>query len=147
MNESEKQGLENNNPETGSFYQGALERIRRMMLLLGLALPLVAWYWRGWRVAAGLACGCAIAYVNFQWLVRGVEGMAERMAGTGNPRSGKGIVSRFLLRYILMGAAAYAILSVSPKSLYGLLAGLFLPVAAIACEAGYELYAALARGI
>jgi len=27
------------------------------------------------------------------------------------------------------------------------LAGLFLPVAAIACEAGYEVYAALLRGV
>ena len=147
MNESRIRGPENGDPGGGSFYQGALERIRRTMLVLAVVLPFLAWYWRGWRVATGLACGCAIAYVNFQWLVRGVEGMAERMAGTGNPRSGKGIVSRFLLRYILMGAAAYVILTVSPRSLYGLLAGLFLPVAAIACEAGYELYAALARGV
>ena len=49
------------------------------------------------------------------------------------------------LRYVLMGLAAYGILAVSPASLYGLLAGLFLPVAAIACEAAYEAYVALAR--
>ncbi len=54
---------------------------------------------------------------------------------------------RFLLRYVLMGVGAYVILSVSPASLYGFLAGLFLPVAAIACEAAYELYVALARGV
>jgi hypothetical protein len=46
-----------------------------------------------------------------------------------------------------MAIGAYAILTVSPASLYGLLAGLFLPVAAIACEAVYELYAALAHGL
>ena len=46
-----------------------------------------------------------------------------------------------------MGLAAYGILTVSPASLYGLLAGLFLPVAAIACEAAYEVYVALARGL
>jgi hypothetical protein len=46
-----------------------------------------------------------------------------------------------------MGLAAYAIFSVSPASLYGLLTGLFLPVVAIACEAGYELYATVARGL
>ena len=45
-----------------------------------------------------------------------------------------------------MALGAYAILTVSPASLNGLLAGLFLPVAAIACEALYELYAALAVG-
>jgi hypothetical protein len=56
-------------------------------------------------------------------------------------------VLRFLLRYFLMAAAAYAIFTVSRASLYGLFAGLFLPVAGIACEAAYELYIALARGL
>jgi hypothetical protein len=73
--------------------------------------------------------------------------MADRITQSGRTESGKGIVARFLLRYVLMGLAAYAILSVSPASLYGLLAGLFLPVAAIACEAGYEVYVAVARGL
>ena len=45
---------------------------------------------------------------------------------------------RFLLRYVLMALGAYVIFTVSPASLYGLFAGLFLPVAAIACEAAYE---------
>ena len=57
------------------------------------------------------------------------------------------MVFRFLLRYILMAVRAYVILTVSPASLNGLLAGLFLPVAAILCEAGYEVYAALIRGV
>jgi hypothetical protein len=45
----------------------------------------------------------------------------------------------------LLGAAAYGILTSFPASLRGLFAGLFLPVGAIACEAGYELYVAIAR--
>jgi len=44
------------------------------------------------------------------------------------------MVFRFLVRYVLMAVGAYVILTVSPASLNGLLAGLFLPVAAIACE-------------
>lgn len=141
-----EQGTQDPGPDRDELYVGALQRIRWAMLVVGIAAPLVAWGWLGWRIAAGLACGCGIAYVNFRWLVRGVEGMAERMANQGNPKSGQGIVSRFLLRYVLMGLAAYVILSVSPTSLYGLLAGLFLPVAAIAWEAAYELYTTLARG-
>jgi hypothetical protein len=73
--------------------------------------------------------------------------MADRITRSGRSESGKGIVARFVLRYFLMGLAAYAILTVSPASLYGLLAGLFLPVGAIACEAGYEVYVAVARGL
>jgi hypothetical protein len=56
------------------------------------------------------------------------------------------VIIRFLLRYVLMAIAAYVILSVSPQSLNGLFAGLFVPVAAIICEALYETYAVLARG-
>jgi hypothetical protein len=117
------------------------------MLVLAFLLPLGAWLWLGWRTALGLACGCAVAYLNFHWLKRGVEALADRIVRAGKPQSGKGIVARFLLRYLLMGLAAYGILTVSPASVYGLLAGLFLPVAAIACEAAYEIYVALARGL
>jgi len=117
------------------------------MGVLAVAVPLVGWVAFGARTALGLACGCLIALFNFLWLKRGVEALAERVVGAGKPQSGKGVVARFLLRYVLMGIGAYVILSVSPASLYGLLAGLFLPVAAIACEAAYELYVALVRGL
>jgi len=130
-----------------AVYSGALKRIQHCMLVLTVLLPLGAWWRFGWQTALGLACGCAVAYLNFQWLKRGVEGLAERIMDAGKAQSGKGIVARFLLRYVLMGLAAYGILTVSPASLYGLLAGLFLPVAAVACEAAYELYVALARGL
>jgi len=95
----------------------------------------------------GFALGCAIAYLNFHWLKRVVSAMADRITQEGKKQSSRGVVLRFLLRYVLMGLAAYAILSVSPASLYGLLTGLFLPVVAIACEAGYEVYVAVARGL
>jgi hypothetical protein len=57
------------------------------------------------------------------------------------------MVLRFLLRYALMGMGAYVIFTFSPASLYGLFAGLFLPVAAIVCEAAYEAWTAVVRGI
>ena len=130
-----------------NFYSGALPRIQRCMGVLAIALPVLAWLRFGGRTAIGLACGCVVALLNFVWLKRGVEALADRVVGAGRPQSGKGIVARFLLRYVLMGLAAYGILTVSPASLYGLLIGLFLPVAAIACEAAYEAYVALARGL
>jgi hypothetical protein len=66
---------------------------------------------------------------------------------SGTPASSRGVVHRFILRYFLMAFIAFAILTVSRESLYGLFAGLFLPVGAILCEAGYETYKALTRGI
>jgi hypothetical protein len=117
------------------------------MVVLGMLLPFVVWLRFGWRTALGLACGCGVAYLNFFWLKRGVEGLADRIVQSGKTQLSKGVVAKFLLRYVLMAMAAYGILTVSPASLYGLLAGLFLPVAAVACEAAYELYVALARGL
>ena len=117
--------------------------------MLGCAIIVggATWLHFGWRIALGFACGCAIAYLNFYWLERVVSALADRATQSGYKQSSGGVVFRFLFRYVLMALAAYAILTVSPASLYGLFAGLFLPVAGIACEAGYELYAALARGV
>jgi hypothetical protein len=129
-----------------SFYSGALTRIPRFMIALALLLSGAGWLRFGWRVALGFACGCAIAHLNFHWLERVVTALADRATQTPYKQSSGGIVFRFLVRYFLMAAAAYAIFSVSPASLYGLFAGLFLPVGGIACEAAFELYMALARG-
>jgi hypothetical protein len=129
-----------------SFYSGALARIPHFMVALAVVLSGAGWLRYGWRVALGFGCGCAIAYLNFYWLERVVSALADRATQTPYKQSSGGIVFRFLVRYFLMAGAAYAIFSVSPASLYGLFAGLFLPVGGIACEAVYELYMALARG-
>jgi ATP synthase I chain len=127
-----------------SFYSGALTRISRSMLVLSLVLFVLSLALYGWRIALGFALGSTIAHINFHWLKEIVNRFAQHSTA-GDSR--KRIVLPILLRYLFMGAAAYAILSVSPASLYGLFAGLFLPVAAIACEAAYEAYVALARGV
>ena len=129
------------------FYSGALTRIRQFMLALGVILSAAAWYRFGGWAALGFLLGSVIAYLNFQWLKGGVAALADRVTNTRKAQSGKGIVTRFLLRYVLLGAAAYAILTSFPASLRGLFAGLFLPVGAIVCEAVYELYGAVIRKI
>jgi|SRR5580692_6616630 hypothetical protein len=128
------------------FYSGAVRRIRSFMAGLALVLSAAAWWRFGRWSALGFALGCAIAYLNFHWLKRGVSGLADRVTNAGKSQSGAGIVARFLLRYVLLGAAAYVILTSFPASLRGLFAGLCLPVGAIACEAAYELYVAVFRG-
>jgi len=130
-----------------SFYSGALGRISWAMVVLAVVAAVALWLRYGWGVAAGFACGSMVSYLNFSWLKKVVEAFAERVTQAGKPRSAGGIVLRFLARYVLMALVAYVIVSVWPASLYGLFAGLFLPVAAIACEAAYEVYVALARRI
>jgi hypothetical protein len=130
-----------------NFASGAFRRIQRCMLALALLFAVLAWIRFGWKIALGLAFGCVISGLNFHSLKRVVNALGERATQSGRGGSGTGVVVRFMLRYFLMAAAAYAILTVSRASLYGLFAGLFLPVAGIACEAGYEVYAALSRGV
>ncbi len=115
------------------------------MIVLGPLLALLSLLRFGRFAALGSLLGCVIAYLNFHWLKSGVAGLADRVTNSGKRQSGKGIIARFLLRYALLGLAAYAILTSFPASLTGLFAGLFLPVAAIVCEAVYEMYVALTR--
>lgn len=149
MADDNTNGVDSTEPisEADSFYTAALPRVRNFMLALAPALIAGALWRYGARAALGFLVGSVIAYLNFQWLKSGVSGLADRVTNTGKPQSGKGIVARFLLRYLLLGAAAYAILTSFPASLRGLFAGLFLPVGAIACEAVYEVYVGLTRGI
>jgi ATP synthase I chain len=130
-----------------AFYAGGLIRIRNFMLALAPILAIATAVKFGMHPALGFLLGCVISYLNFHWMKSGVLGLADKVTNTGKPQSGKGIIARFLLRYALLGGAAYAILTSFPASLRGLFAGLFLPVGAIVCEAAYELYAGIRRGI
>jgi hypothetical protein len=129
------------------FLAGALGRIERMMLALGPVAVVAGWAGFGWRAALGMACGVIIAWVNFRWLERVVSALADAVTQQGRKPSGVRVFLRFTARYVLVAIAAYVIFKSSPASVYGLLAGLFLPVGAIACEAAYEVYAALRRGV
>jgi len=115
------------------------------MVALALVFTVAAWRQFGRSSALGFLGGSIIAFLNFHWLKSGVSGLADRVTNSGKPQSGQGIVARFLLRYVLMGAAAYGILTSFPASLRGLFVGLFLPVGAIACEAAYETYVAVTK--
>ena len=114
------------------------------MFAVASAGTVLGWWRFGGASALGFLAGSIIAFLNFHWLKSGVAGLVDRVTDAGKSQSGKGIIARFVLRYVLMGAAAYGILTSFPASLRGLFAGLFLPVAAIACEAAYETYVALA---
>lgn len=130
-----------------TFYSGALGRIFRILRVLTAAtLPVLLMRWH-WQVAAGFALGAALAIYNFWSLSRAVDALAERITVGGSHESGGRIVALLLLRYGVFGIVAYAIVKGSVAAVYGLLGGLALPVAAIGCEAVFELYIALRRGL
>ena len=132
---------------SGDFYSRALDRIRKFMLVLGVAALITAFAFFRWTIGLGFALGGGISYANFHWLERIVAGLGEIAAREGGSATSRRVVRRFILRYVLMAVIAFVILTVSRESLYGLFAGLFLPVAAMLCEAGYEVYAVLIRGV
>jgi hypothetical protein len=133
-------------PEAEAFYANAYQRMVRVMLMLPIAITPVLWLKYNRTLAMGFIGGCVIALYNFYRLKRTVSALADKVTDTGQKQSGAIIVAGFLSRYFLIAVAAYVIFKSSAMSVYGLFAGLFLPVGAILIEAVYETYGALRRG-
>jgi hypothetical protein len=134
------------NPAADRFYGAALDRIRRIMLVIGFVATGAATFVFGWKTGAGVLLGCTVAWANFVWLKQAIGAVADRVSPFGRRQSSASTVAKFLLRYALIAIGAYAIFLSSRESLYGFLGGLFLAVAAILCEAAYEAFVALRRG-
>ena len=118
-------------------------RIRRFMLgISGLGVLLCGWFF-GWAGLFGFLVGAGISYVNHRWLERMVDALGERVTVGKSSERGGLLVLRALLRYVSIAVAAYAIFKVSTAGLYGFLSGVCLPIAAIACEVGVELFMGL----
>jgi hypothetical protein len=129
------------------FYAGAIDRVKRTVLVLGLLLTPICWPLYGIRPAVGFLLGVALSYLNFHLLARAVHGLADRIVQQGSGEKGEIIVARFLLRYLAIGAVVYVTFVSSFGAFKGLLVGLCLPVAGMMIEAAWELYSALRRGL
>ena len=128
------------------FYRGVLRRLFLTMAALALLLMPAIWIRYGAAEALSFLLGSVVAVVNFHWLRRTVEALGRAFDATGRKPSSARVVIRFLLRYVLIALVAYVIVKSSAASLYGLIAGLSLPVAAILIEAVYETGRAIRAG-
>jgi ATP synthase I chain len=132
-------------PQEESFYAAALSRILRTLLITTLLLtPLIILRF-GVIAAAGFAAGGFVSWLNFRSLVSGAQGLAERIVNQHSSERGSVVISRFLLRYVLVGVIAYGIFKGSPVAFRGFLWGLTVPVAGMLVEAGYEAFIAFRR--
>jgi hypothetical protein len=129
-----------------SIYERIIPRLLRNMLVVSVLLLAPAFWFYRWAGAIGFAFGAAVSYVNFRSLTRGVEGLADRIVNRHSREKGGWIILRFLVRYGLVGLAAYAIFKSSSLAFRGFLWGLCVPVAALMAEAVWEGYVALRRG-
>ena len=103
-----------------------------MQLLVVLILIL-----RGWRWAVAYLLGAAASYLNFRWLKRVVDALGGALTARPSPK----FAILIGLRYVLLGAGAYAIVNFTSLSLPAALIGLFVPVAAVIMEIVFELVA------
>ncbi len=132
--------------DEGTKYDRIIPRLLRNMLVAGVLLLGPAFWFYSWAGAIGFAFGVAVSYVNFRSLTRGVEGLADRIVNRNSREKGGRIVLRFVVRYGLVGAAAYVIFKSSSLAFHGFLWGLCVPVAALMAEAAWEGYTAFRRG-
>lgn len=134
--------------ETGEAFA---RRIFRLLIILMFALALAVlpalWIRYGAAMALSFVLGSVVSLINFYWLRRTLEAVGDRFQSTGNAPSATAVTARFLLRYVLIAAAAYVILRGTTNSLAGLLAGLSLPVGAILILAVVETFRALRAGL
>lgn len=127
-----------------AFYVQVYRRLVTIMALLGVTGTILAGIWYGSLMATTFFVGSVIAVLNFHWLKRTIEAMGGRLRSRA--RAAWGVVLRFLLRYVLIAAAAYVIVKGTTNISYGFFAGLAIPAGAILIEAMYETYRAL-RGL
>jgi hypothetical protein len=128
---------------TEDFYAAAERRIWRFQLVLAAAGTAGAAWLAGAGGAAGFAVGAAVSSLNFLWLKQAVDAVADKATGAETlaaRKKRKALVWKFVGRYLLIAAAAYAILRYTAWDIRALLAGLFLFVAAILAEIVFEIW-------
>jgi hypothetical protein len=130
-------------PENDAFYAAAERRIEYLTIAIGVAAAIAAAILWGWRVGAGVACGAALSWINYRWLKQGVATLARlstAQAGTEKARVPASVYLKFLGRYVLLIAAAYAILRGFKLPAASLLAGFFAVIAAAIVELIGQLF-------
>lgn len=119
-----------------AFLDRALGRIRVFIAIMTVAGVAAAAWHGGWKWAIGFLLGALASWINFRWLKQMVSAIGDAAAGKKPKATGAIFLG---LRYLLLGAAGYAILTYSTLSLTAGLLGLFVPAAAVILEILFEL--------
>ncbi len=131
--------------QTGSALQsGKLteRRISWLTLVFGGLAGLGGGLLRGRVWGVGLVIGAVLAYFNFRWLRRGLDGLVEAstaQAGRKKPQVPLGSYSLALLRYGLIGLTVYVIFEYLHVPLASMIVGLCALGAAAIVASVYEI--------
>jgi ATP synthase I chain len=115
--------------------QRAEGRLPRWMIGLGAAGSVATGILEGMRFGAGFALGAALAVLNYFWLHQAIEALFS----AGQSRVPGRVVAKFALRYPLAIAGLYLVYKTGWVPFIAILAGLFVPVAAVLMEAVVQL--------
>jgi len=119
-------------PETDTTdLQRAEARLPRVMAALGAVGTLAFLLAARPRFAAAFALGAALALLNYLWL----HHIVEALVNAGRVRPSKAALAKVVVRYPLMFAALYVFYKTGWLPFTAVLAGLFVPVAAVILEA------------
>ncbi len=113
-------------------YEQVVARITRITAVLAAIGSVVAWIAGGWSWAAGFALGGSVSWLSFRWLKQVVGAI-----GTERPPSN--LAMKGVLRYLMIGAAAYVLLTYTAISLRAGVVGLLVSSAAVLVEIVIQL--------
>jgi len=113
------------------FYERAIQRIKRIILVIGVSGALALAIWKDIRFGCGFLIGATASYFSFwRW-----EHVVEAIV-TGKARRP---TWRFALRLVALLAAGYVIIRLTGFNLAAAALGLLLPGLAVTFEMIYEL--------
>lgn len=122
---------------------GAIElRVFRVMIAAVALAVTVSLLFAPWRVTTGLVLGGGLSLLNYHWLRTSVAAIFGGDIETRRPRVR---VSRYLVRYFVVGFVAIAAYQLEIVSLPAMFAGLSSFVPAMFVEAGRQFYLVITR--
>jgi hypothetical protein len=120
--------MQENDP---AFYDGAIQRISWLIVVLGLLGAVAAAFLRGLRSGFAFLAGACVSYLSF-WGWR-------QLAGALGPGGKKRSPWFFINRIVLLLAVAWVIIKFLGPNVAGAVAGLLVTAAAIILEIIFEL--------
>jgi hypothetical protein len=90
----------------------------------------------------GLVLGGGLALLNYKWL----HSSLRAAIGAGGEKAPPGTIIRFVVRWLVIAAAAWAASKTGYFDPIAILAGLFAPAAAVMIEAAYIAYKSFRKG-
>lgn len=113
-----------------------VRRVGRSAVLICLGAALVALFWKGVSMAAGVVGGGLLIGISFYTIGGGVAAIVAAASGTSSPRrSVTGVLLKVVFRYALLGFLAYVMIARLRLHPIGLLVGASSFAAAVSLEA------------